>query len=357
MKYRVLTTHDSGEWHDILERVPESDVYFLPEYHRVYELNGEGMARAFVAWEGDDLLFYPFLVRPIEKIGHESIPQSYYDIETVYGYSGPLATNNNPEFLERAWKSFSVWCANEHVVAEFIRFHPSTGNHFLVDSSCKVAQDRETVVVHTDCSPGDLWANYPEVQRNKVRRARSRGLECKEVGINDGMEAFKHLYRSTMERVGADERYYFSDAYFEGLISELGDKVRLFTVYDDIHPVCAGLYLQHGGRVHGHLAGRDVRYNSAAPSNLLVHSVAQWGQRNGFHSLHLGGGRTSGPNDSLFQFKSQISRLRLPFYIGMRVHNHQIYTELCKNWMEQRGINEPPKYFLMYRLPLESTVC
>ena len=127
MKYRVLTTHDSGEWHDILERVPESDVYFLPEYHRVYELNGEGMARAFVAWEGDDLLFYPFLVRPIEKIGHESIPQSYYDIETVYGYSGPLATNNNPEFLERAWKSFSVWCANEHVVAEFIRFHPSTG--------------------------------------------------------------------------------------------------------------------------------------------------------------------------------------------------------------------------------------
>ena len=357
MKCQVLTTQDSDEWHHLLERFPEADAYFLPEYHQAYELNGEGEARAFVASEGEEMLFYPFLVRSIDRVGGELVSEPCCDIETVYGYSGPLVKTTSPEFPERAWKSFSDWCRNEHIVAEFIRFHPLLENHCLVDGSCRVVRDRDTVAVRIDGTESELWAAYPSVQRNMVRKALAKGLICQEVGAKDGLEVFKHLYKSTMERVGAEKRYFFSDDYFESLLSGLGNTVRLFTVQDGDHPVSAALFLQHGDRVHYHLAGSDERYSSAAPSNLLLHTVAQWGQRNGLRWLHLGGGRTADSDDGLFRFKSRISRLRLPFYVGMRIHDHQMYQNLCRMWMQQSCLSTPPSYFLLYRLEQRETDC
>ena len=355
MRWRVLTTEQRDDWHDVLRHLPTVDTYFLPEYHRAYEANGEGRARAFVAQEADQVLFYPFMVRPIEMVGPEPVPNLCYDIETVYGYSGPLCNTTNPEFLEGAWTTFAGWCQVEHIVAEFIRFHPLLDNHWTVDNSCSVAWDRDTVAIRLDCSESELWASYPQVHRNMVRKALSKGLTCEEVRATDGLSAFRGLYDSTMERVGAQHRYHFSDAYFECLIEGLGEKLKLFTIRDGDHHVAAALFLLHGDRVHYHLAGSDVRYNAEAPSNLLLHTIAEWGQRQGLRWLHLGGGRTADTDDGLFRFKFSVSRLRFPFYIGKRIHDRQTYEALCSMWMRQRSLTEPPSYFLLYRLQEEAT--
>jgi hypothetical protein len=57
MKSRVAGTSESDAWHGALSRFPEADVYFLPEYHRAYELNGDGTALAFMAEEKDQFFF------------------------------------------------------------------------------------------------------------------------------------------------------------------------------------------------------------------------------------------------------------------------------------------------------------
>ena len=356
MKWRVLSSQQPNEWHDILGLLPPADTYFLPEYHRAYELNGEGLARAFVAQEGDSVLFYPFLVRPIEMVGTEPVPELCYDIETVYGYSGPLCSATDPEFLVDAWKAFASWCQEERIVAEFIRFHPLIENHRTVDGSCNVTWDRDTVAVRLDCSEDDLWASYPQVQRNMVRKALSQGLTCEEVSPVNDLKVFKELYQSTMDRVEAQHRYYFCDSYFEHLINGLGDKVRLFAVCDGDHAVAAALFLRHGDQLHYHLAGNDVHYSAAAPSNLLLHTVARWGQQQGLRWLHLGGGRTADTNDGLFRFKASISQLRFPFYIGRRIHDNQTYEALCAQWMRQRSMTQRPSYFLLYRLGNEEWI-
>ena len=83
MKWRLLKTSDSLKWREVLGHFAQADIYFLPEYHTVYEANGDGVACAFVAELGNDVLFYPFLLRRIDRVVHEPLRQQWCDIETV----------------------------------------------------------------------------------------------------------------------------------------------------------------------------------------------------------------------------------------------------------------------------------
>src|SRR5262245_53928783 len=167
MRSWVLSTREAGEWRAALDRLPETDVYFLPEYHRLYEINGDGTARAFVAEEGASLFFYPFFVRPIEQIGAEVLSEPWYDVETVNGYTGPLSTTTDLAFLGRAWEAFDAWCAENRVIAEFVRFNPFAENYRYADDSYQVVIDRYLVGVKLDCSVEELWENYAPGQRTK----------------------------------------------------------------------------------------------------------------------------------------------------------------------------------------------
>ena len=173
---------------------------------------------------------------------------------------------------------------------------------------------------------------------------------CEEVPVARGLSAFRRLYDKTMERVQARGYYYFSDRYFDYLRDALSKKAKTFVVRETDRIVAAALFFTHEDRIHYHLAGSDAAYRRFAPNNLLLHTVALWGHQQGFHWLHLGGGRTPSSDDSLFRFKASVSRLRLPFYIGKRIQNQEVYDGLCAEWMRQKGLTKRPNYFLLYRL-------
>ncbi len=350
MRWRVLGAQERLDWDGVLARFPHTDVYFSSEYHRAHELNGDGTACAFVAEEGDHVFFHPFLARPIRSVGDSPIEASWFDLESVYGYSGPLCTTCDGEFLSKAWGSFAGWCQENHVIAEFTRFNPFLGNHCFADPDSRLTCDRETVVLSLGSSELELWGSYPSVQRNMVRKAVRRGLVCRNVSLDEGLMEFKRLYRETMARVEAREYFQFSDAYYGQLGQSLGERVRLFVVEDMDRVVAAALFLVHEDRIHYHLAGSDSDYREYAPNNLLIHTVALWGQERGYRWLHLGGGRTPSPRDSLYSFKASMSRSRLPFYVGRRVHNSAVYEALRSQWMSEMGVAERPDYFLLYRL-------
>ncbi|MFZ8281143.1 hypothetical protein ACO1KQ_14480, partial [Staphylococcus aureus] len=78
----------------------------------------------YVHTDGGGRLLYPFRLRPITHVGAEAARPGICDIETVYGYTGPLANGAAPDFLERAWRGFAQWVRDQGVVSEFCRFHP-----------------------------------------------------------------------------------------------------------------------------------------------------------------------------------------------------------------------------------------
>ncbi len=348
MNTRILDTSQADVWHRYLARLPDADVYHTPEYHRAHEANGDGRALAFVAEEGAEVLFHPFMLRPI--FGTE-----YSDVETVYGYSGPLATTTHPASLGPMWWAFHDWCLEKRVVAEFIRFNPLSPGVRYSHCQYQTALDRETVVLGLSGAPDDLTARYTSRQRNMVRKAEGLGLVA---GLEDSPAAWqltRRCYENTMDRNAAAGYYHFSHAYWRALEEGRG-WCRLLGVRDrEIHGarfwLSGAVFLLHGDRMHYHLAGSDETARGTGAANLLLHAAALWGQAHGYRWLHLGGGRTSAPDDSLLRFKASVSRGRLPFHVGGRVHDPEAYRRLCDDWMKRHPGVERPNYFLLWRLP------
>jgi lipid II:glycine glycyltransferase (peptidoglycan interpeptide bridge formation enzyme) len=164
------------------------------------------------------------------------------------------------------------------------------------------------------------------------------------------LDAFRAIYRRTMTHLEAMPYYLFSDAYFEHLATSLEERARIFIVSDSSGPIAAALFLVHGDAMHYHLGGSDETRRQSRPNNLLFHEAARWGQAHGCRQLHLGGGRTTNPDDALLAFKRTLSRRRLRFELGRRVHDAAGYESLCAQWMKAMHRTERPNYFLLYRL-------
>ncbi|MFH1115229.1 MAG: GNAT family N-acetyltransferase [Pseudomonadota bacterium] len=210
--------------------------------------------------------------------------------------------------------------------------------------------DRQTVVLKLNVTEDELWANYSSVHKRNVRKAMRSKLTCGQMNLSQGIDQFRGLYLQTMARLGAPQYYNFSGAYFDSLVTLMSDRSRVFVVKLANRIVAAGIFLLHRPVLHYHLGGSDVDHLELRPNNLLFHEVALWGLHNGYHQLHLGGGRTPDAEDGLFRFKAGIGHGRLGFCTARRIHNRPVYDHLCALWMRRSAVDSRPAYFLLYRL-------
>lgn len=346
------TADTAAMWDAACRRLPAADAYFTRGYHAAHEAAGDGTPTAFIYDDGHGLFFYPFMLRRISAVGEVAITRSLFDIETVYGYSGPLSTTNDPRFLREAWAGFADYCRSASIVAEFARCHPYAANQGLLGPGSTVVFDRQTVSIDLSGDDEEFWARYPQGQRAKIRQARDRGLMVTAREPGEGLSLFRDIYRTTMKHVGAREYYFFCDAYFDALESGLGDSLRVFAVDMAGVTIAAAVFLWSNGLLHYHLGGSLPDARDARPNNLLFHEVAQWGRSHGCHALHLGGGRTPRPDDELLRFKATFSKDRRGFHTGRRVHDVSAFDELNARWLEQARCDSRPDYFLLYRMPI-----
>lgn len=354
METAVISVDDAPAWLDAMSRAGARDVYYLPNYHQLHCSRGVRWV-AFTARSGNDALFYPFLLRPIRRIGAIEVAPALHDIVTVYGYTGPAATTDSPDFLNTAWRHFETWCREQAVVSEFIRFNPLLRTERFAASGVDVAFDRPTVEIDLDCDEAALWSSYEPEQRNRVRKAIKKGLTCEEVGLESGLPTFVSLYEETMRRARAADHYLFSARYYNTMAAQLLQHCRLFIVRHGGDALAAGLFFTYETTIHYHLGGSSAEALSLGPNNLLFHHVAVWGQQRGFKRLHLGGGRSNAADDSLLRFKKRFSHRLLSFHIGKRVHDPAQYERLCRLWAEQSDSPLSTTYFPAYRAVPEAS--
>ena len=353
MRSQVVAAAENDLWTAAMSEAGAYDVYYLPQYHRLYEFR-RGRPLAYIATAGGDTFFYPFLLRPIGSVGSIQVSPELNDLETVYGYTGPIATTDSADFLAQAWDGFDVWCLKHGVVSEFIRFNPFLKTRRFAAPQAEIALDREMIAVRLDGNEGDLWNSYEAVQRNRVRKALKNDMRCREISLERGLPVFRSLYEATMRRAGASSFYFFPSAYYEAIASTLSRHVLLFSVLHQDKPVAAALFLAYGETIHYHLGGSAAEHLRLAPNNLLFHQVAVWGQQRGFKHLHLGGGRTSRPDDQLLRFKKRFSREVVPLHLGRRIHDRVRYDALRELWLSQRQESRVSSYFPCYRPNLSS---
>ena len=340
MVYSVLHTTDI-EWNDYLKRLPLSkqDVYYSREYYMALEKNGDGLAEMFVYQEKEDIIIYPYL---LNEIINYKLDKKYYDIETGYGYGGPIGSKSNNELYFRFRQKFREYCNKTNIVCEFIRFHPLMHNAEIQWKDIDVISNRSTISVDLTKSENEIWQQeISSKNRNMIRKAIKNSLV---IDKEENQLEFIKIYKQTMSRLQAKDFYFFSNEYFKA-INDV-PHVQINVKKENI-TIASAIFMQYGEYLHYHLSGSMQEYLCYAPNNLLLWEAIKYGKQHNLSKLHLGGGITNSPQDHLYRFKKEFGSKIETFYIGKSVFNHYIYSKLINEWQEKHG--ETAKMFLQYK--------
>ncbi len=263
-----------------------------------------------------------------------------FDVQSAYGYGGPVSNCDDPGFLGRADEAYCGYCSENAVAAEFVRLHPMAVSWQPFGGD--IFFDRDTVVLQLgETAPR---AGYSTRARTAVRKAERQGLTIVECSVQEWIGYFAEFYRGSMQEIGAQPFYLFGNAYFD-TVSGL-DGLRLFSVEQDGRWVSAGLFFYGGDTAEYHLSGTTPEGRRLGATNLLIDHAASVARQEGCRWLYLGGGTNASADNPLFFFKKSFSQLLRPFRIGTRVHRADLYSELRQA--------HPSKYrtdrILFYRL-------
>ncbi|MBP5470560.1 MAG: hypothetical protein J6Z11_15095, partial [Candidatus Riflebacteria bacterium] len=270
MKFEII--EDIKKWEQIYNSTPyfQGKVYFSPYYCKALENNLEG--KAVLCYyenptkDGCIKVLYPFSIKEIpEELTTPLTDKTLYDIESPYGYGGPMIfteegyfyndeRDSENEYALSFTREFLNWAKDNNIIAEFVRFNPITMNHNLFVSHYTIELNRKTVLIDTLDDFATMLSNASSARKRNYYKALNNGLEIVWCPVSDqeAMLCFRDLYDSTMNRLDADKYYYFSDAYFKTL-AELPDQGLIgIALYNNEIPVAASLFLFDELSAHYH---------------------------------------------------------------------------------------------------------
>lgn len=338
MFMQVIGMEQRNTWNNYIRSFSKWDVYFSWEYAVSLMTHGDGVPYLACYEEGGARMAFVFMKKSIsanERFPGHIDDEKYYDIESPYGYGGFLVDGGfSSSGQEMFFQEFSSYCAEHHIVSQFIRCHPFLANHELFRSIVEYRYVHETIYIDTS-SIETIDRNMDSKNRNMVRKAKKNGVAIIE-GDMKQRSSFVNIYRESMKRHNADAYYIFPDTYFEFLEKEMRENCLLLYAVHEERIIGGGIFFYANGFMHYHLAATLEQYRNLASSNLLVYEAALWANANGISKLHLGGGLKQ--NDSLWGFKKQFNKHGiLPFHVGRVIWNKQVYQDL----LSLRKANDP----------------
>jgi hypothetical protein len=349
---RVLDAKETDAWRLALSRFAKIDVCHLPEYHDAYSTRIAGSKALLWNFEKNgEHLSYPFLLGPVSIKGPQNQiePTEYFDISGIYGYSGPLSTTDNAQFLQEAWSAFDEWAKQQKIICEFIRFSDFAGNSKWAHSSCKVEINRP---VSLAILPTDVEVHFQSLHsktRNMIRRASKEGLTSRRVNMQDGLQEFRELYLETMDRNQATGFFTYDDTYYRKLLKMAEDEVMLFGVYDGAKMVSAAMCLTHKKYALYHLGASNFAASRIGAGNLVLFEMAKALIEKGVEYFNIGGGRTTAADDPLFGFKKSNGTSVGNFMIGKRVIDQVGYESVAKKWQALHKTDVNTQQLQFYR--------
>lgn len=332
MRCDKVKTVITDKWNQYLQKFNDiqCDIYYSEEYVKLYE-SEDGKAFCAVYEDNDNVLLMPFIRKEID---------GYYDFETAYGYGGPISNTTDEKWIHEAIEQLKELFLREKYICGFIRFHPLLNNVDICKNHFPILFDRNTVAINTEEEPNDIWTKQiTSKNRNMIRKAERNELVYAAEYDFSSMNEFTKLYNATMERLNAEEFYFFDENYYQSFLERFKGRAFLGTVRKDGELICAAIFMYSNKFGHYHLEGSNHAFSNMAANNLLLWKTAEEFHKLGVKEFHLGGGYNSSPDNSLLKFKKSFSNNMKEFYIGKWVFNEEKYIELKKRWSD----NNPDK--------------
>jgi hypothetical protein len=258
------------------------------------------------------------------------------DLQSAYGYGGPVSTCDETDFHKDAWHSYLATCQELNIVVEFVRLHPVADWQVYLGT---IVCDRQTVIV--DLSNSEWRQAYQGRCRTALRKAEKHGLEFVELPACQIKETFCPFYRNAMKALYAENFYLFPARYFEAVAAL--KEVRLFACIYENRWLAAGMFLRGGDCMEYHLSAATAEGRQYSATNLLIDGAAEKAAMEGLKTLYLGGGTDASSKNSLLQFKTSFSPNKTIYKYGYHIHQPAFYKSL------RSQSNEKTDRILFYR--------
>ena len=352
MQIKIILISDHLEWRNTIARFDDADACQLPEYYLAYlsKISG-GVALIWYASDSHSEFCYPFILTSVANNQSSILNKykDYYDICSVYGYSGPLGNNLTKEFLSRVWIEFDKWLIEKNVIAEFVRFSPYSENYKIAHSLSFIESNRKLAISYLPEKPEILFEMLGAKTRNMIRKAERSGLEAYELNTHEWLNQFQDLYNKTMIRNQAESFFMYDQPYYDELLKLPPNSLRFFGVFNGGNLVSAAMIVIHNKFALYHLGATDYHYASLGAGNLALWTSSVALIKSGIRYLNLGGGRSTDEKDSLLKFKLSNSTNEENFFIGKRIINLEKYNEIQREWKRLKGNAETACRLLFYR--------
>jgi CelD/BcsL family acetyltransferase involved in cellulose biosynthesis len=325
MLIETLNTDDS-RWMGVLRRL-RHDFHHQPLYVQLEAERMNATAEAFLASDGDQVFFVPYLVRSCNYL-YPELHESVSDAVSPYGFPGILLSDagRNPAFASQGLEAFLRTLADRRVCAAFLRMNPILGEDFATLFPTNAFHDSsQTVVVDLETNETELWKQVRRAFHQAFKKGKALGFTARVVSLEDVLDSFVELYTQTMDRVNAKACYYFQRSYFAQLARLPG--VHCCVIEYGSTVIAACVFLECDGIVNTHLGGTRTEFLANSPFTMVVFEAIRWAKSRGNRWLQLGGG-VGGREDSVLHFKAGFSDKRIPFLTSRFVIDEGKYHKL-----------------------------
>jgi lipid II:glycine glycyltransferase (peptidoglycan interpeptide bridge formation enzyme) len=290
-------------------------------------------------------VYYSFLKRKIpDLLGYET----FYDILTPYGFSGPIILESDKaskELLISVYDdAFRDYCFNENIVAEYVIFSPWLMNHLDFEKIYSLKYNNYTLYI--DLTVKDFFLEeFCSKIRTKIRKAEKLGVRLEYDYSGSSLNEFYRLYQYTVEKNDVSEYYKFNIDFLTRMFNSLNNRQFLINARFENEYISSAIFMEYGDYLHFHLVANDYRYYQKNANSLIMYEAANWGQKHNKKQMHIGGASTS----ELYAFKKQFTRRGIcDRYIGQKIRNEAIYNKLVDMRLKKGDIKNS-SYFPLYR--------
>ena len=336
--FEIIPISQKKRWNEIIRSMSCYDFYHLADYHR---LEHSGMPLLLYFSTKEMALALPVILRSVE--GTE-----YMDITSIYGYAGPLSSKENPDIqsVKAFHKELLRFFDSYKVVSAFARLHPLFKNQEIFLSGIgKTVDIGLTVGIDLNLPESEQKRQYARSTKNNINRLKRKNIIVKKEQTEEAIDFFIDIYQENMKRLNASPVYFFPRDYFYRFMETL--PAALFLAYYEGKAISGSLCTICDGIVQLHLNATRNDYLRWSPLKYVFDQVRIEAIKEKAKWLHLGGG-VGGRKDTLFDFKTRFSDLRLPFKTWEYVHNEAVYAQLVSSKFNN-GIPHP-SFFPLYRL-------
>ncbi|MBE0447475.1 MAG: GNAT family N-acetyltransferase [Actinobacteria bacterium] len=326
---------------------PAREVMAHPDYVQLFARVCDQSCCAIMD-NGTGKIMFPFILRPlpVEPWGGKS---DSYDLISPYGYGGPFALGTTDALA--FWKEFDEWAKRVGVVSTFTRL--SLFPEQVIPFAGDIEIRGPNIVRTLDLDSRAMWMDYKHKVRKNVKRAQGASLRVEVDLVGARLDDFIAIYQSTMERRNAEDYYYFTEDFFLSALSNLQGQLAFFHALYEGKVVSTELVLISADNIYSFLGGTLAEAFALRPNDLIKHTIIEWGRERGKKAFVLGGGYNG--CDGIFLYKKSFApNGEVPFKIGKRIYDLEIYEELVlmrRAWEAVNGRSWDPRsdFFPSYR--------